>query len=448
MEAFEHTADEIKQLRSCVNDLVSIIALPAIWGGGDAAHIVRTLLDVLMDMLHLDFVYVRLENSSEYASVEVARFAQPQSSTVNEQEIGIRLRHILGEHSQHWPQSVRRRIGKDDISIAPLRLGLQGEIGLIVAGSTRQDFPRQTENLLLRVAANQVVIGLHEARLLSEQRRVASELDQRVAQRTSELAEANEHLKREMGERRTAEEALGKVRSELAHAARITSLGALTASIAHEVNQPLGAVITNAEACLRWLNRPTPDLNEAREAVRRIIRDGKRGSEVIGRIRLLLKNEEPSKARVDVNETIQATAGLAQNELSGTDLQLNLAKQLPCVTADRVQLQQVLLNLILNAIDSMKSLEDCKSVLRITTKPHKGDAVLVAVKDSGRGLQPGTIDQLFETFFTTKSKGLGMGLSISRSIVESHGGQLWAEPNDGPGATFLFTLPAENGGPA
>jgi signal transduction histidine kinase len=167
---------------------------------------------------------------------------------------------------------------------------------------------------------------------------------------------------------------------------------------------------------------------------------------VIERIRALLKNEEPSRARVDMNEAIRAIAGIARNELSGTNLQLSLAKQLPCVSADRAQLQQVLLNLMLNAIDSMKTLTDRARVLRITTKPHPGDAVLIMVQDSGEGFQPGVIDRLFETFFTTKAKGLGMGLSISRSIVESHGGRLWAEPNDGPGATFLFSLPVESAG--
>jgi PAS domain S-box-containing protein len=246
-------------------------------------------------------------------------------------------------------------------------------------------------------------------------------------------------------QKRTAE-ALRQAQAELAHATRVTTVGELAASIAHEVKQPLGAVVTNADACLRWLNRPVPDLNEAREAVHRVIRDGKRGSEVIERIRALLKHEEPSKARVDVNETIRIISGLTQNELSGIDLQLNLEKQLPYVSADRIQLQQVLLNLILNAVDAMKSVSDRPRVLCLETKRHEANGVLVAVKDSGVGLRPDAIKRLFETFYTTKPAGLGMGLSISRSIVESHGGRLWAKANDGHGATFLFTLPAENGG--
>jgi PAS domain S-box-containing protein len=245
--------------------------------------------------------------------------------------------------------------------------------------------------------------------------------------------------------RRLAEEALGKVRLELAHAARVTSLGELSASIAHEVNQPLAAVVTNANACLRWLNRATPNLDEAREAVQRIVRDRNRGSEVIGHIRALLKNEHPSRTWINLNEMVGETVNLAQFELSGTEVLTKLTEGLPNVPADRVQLQQVLLNLMMNAIDAMKSVLDRPRVLRLETRRHGGDAVLVAVGDSGVGLKPECMEKLFKTFYTTKPKGLGMGLSISRSIVESHGGQLWAEPNDGPGATFQFTLPVENG---
>ena len=249
----------------------------------------------------------------------------------------------------------------------------------------------------------------------------------------------------DIDEQKRAEEALRQAQTELAHATRVSTMGEIAASIAHEVSQPIGAMMTNAEACLRWLRRSTPDLDKAQEAVQRIICDGRRGREVIEQIRGLLKNEKPSRALVDINETIRALVALTQSELSGTDLQLNLAKQLPRVSADRIQLQQVLLNLMLNAIDSMRSLKDCTSMLRISTRPHGADTVLVTVQDSGAGFQPGAIDRLFERFFTTKPEGLGMGLSISRSIVESHGGRVWAERNDGPGATFLFTLPVESG---
>jgi signal transduction histidine kinase len=245
--------------------------------------------------------------------------------------------------------------------------------------------------------------------------------------------------------RRLSEEALGKARADLAHVARVTSLGALAASIAHEVNQPLAAVVTSASACLRFLNQATPDLDEASDAIRSIIRDGHRGSEVIGRIRVLVKKEQPSRTRVDINETVGNMVRLAPFGLHGADLQLELAAQLPCVSGDRVQLQQVLLNLMVNAIDAMKSVSDRPRVLRVGTKRQDGNTVLVSVQDSGIGIAPEAMEQLFDTFYTTKPDGMGMGLSISHSIIESHGGRLWATRNDGPGATFHFTLPAETG---
>lgn len=243
-------------------------------------------------------------------------------------------------------------------------------------------------------------------------------------------------------ERRIAEQAFDKLRSEFAYVSRVTSLGTLTASIAHEVNQPLAAVVTNASACLRLLDLATPDLKEVREAIQSIIRDGNRGSEVIGRIRTMLRKEQPLRARVNINETVGEIVKLAQFELQGTILQMELAKQLPSVSADRIQLQQVLLNLMMNAIDAMKTVSDRPHTLHLETKLHGSNAVLVAVRDSGVGLKPEEMERLFETFYTTKPEGLGMGLPISHSIIESHGGRLWAESNDGAGATFQFILPA------
>jgi len=248
-------------------------------------------------------------------------------------------------------------------------------------------------------------------------------------------------LEQALSELKKSEEA----RSELARVARMTTLGELAASIAHEVNQPLTAVVTNANAALRWLDRAAPNLDEAREAAQRIIRDGNRGSEVIGRIRALLKKEPPPKTRVDVNEIVRETTRLAQAEAHGAALQLELAGELPLVLADRVQLQQVLLNLVANALDAMNTVWDRPRVVRIETKSNGKDVVLVAVRDSGVGLPPEKMARVFETFFTTKPEGLGMGLSISRSIVEAHGGHLWAEHNDGPGATFRFALPVQKG---
>ena len=208
MDELALPADEITQLRRCVNDLVSVIALPAIWSGGTTSQMVRTLTDVLVDMLHLDLLYIRVENASDDMPFEMVRSAQSQSLKANPREIGEQLHQCLGPEPRNWPSSMRGCIGNDEVSIAPFRLGLQGEIGLMVAGVRRRDFPRQAESLLLSVAANQVAIGLHEARLLSEQRRVAGKLEQKVHERTAELRISNEALVAEIVERKNAERAM------------------------------------------------------------------------------------------------------------------------------------------------------------------------------------------------------------------------------------------------
>jgi len=246
--------------------------------------------------------------------------------------------------------------------------------------------------------------------------------------------------------RKRAEESLHNAQANLARIARLTTMGELTASIAHEVNQPLAAVVTNANACLRWLDREAPDLDEARDAIRRIIRDGHRGSEVIARIRALLKKEATPKEPLDINELVRETIALTRVYLQGASLQTDLARARTAVRADRVQLQQVLLNLMVNAMEAMKTVTDRPRILSIQTAEHEGNGVRVAIQDSGTGLDPMKREQLFEAFYTTKPQGMGMGLAISRSIIEGHGGRLWAEPNDGPGATFAFTLPKAAGG--
>jgi PAS domain S-box-containing protein len=244
-------------------------------------------------------------------------------------------------------------------------------------------------------------------------------------------------------ERKRAEEALAEMQTELAHVTRVTTMGELTASIAHEVNQPLSGVVTNGNACLRWLAREVPDLHEARAAVQRMIRDANRASEIIRRIRAFVKKTDPQKAWLDINDIIHEVVTLGQSEVRKhrVALRTELSAALPPVLGDRIQLQQVLLNLLLNGIEAMHLITDRPRELRISSQRPASDTVLVAVQDSGNGLDPQTLDRLFEAFFTTKSAGMGMGLSISRSICEAHGGRLWALPNGGPGATFQLTLP-------
>ncbi len=443
----EHPAEEIKRLQRCMNDLLSVLALPAMWSGAEPSQIVHTLLDALMGMLRLDLVYVRLHDPDLDTPIEMARVNQSGELGARPQAIGEILRHRLGNDPQQWPPLTRNRLGSD-ISIVPLRLGLYGEIGVIVAGAQRADFPDQTEILLLSVAANQASIGLQEARLLSQQKRVATELDQRVVQRTTELAAANQELKRDLAERRLLEEGLDKARLELAHVARVTSLGVLTASIAHEVNQPLSGIITNAGTCLRMLAADPPNVDGARETARRTIRDGNRASEVITRLRALYGKKDATIESMDLNEATQEVLALSLSELQRNRVLVRreLADGLPRVQGNRVQLQQVILNLVRNASDAMSVVDDRPRQLLIRTEEDEDDHVRMTVQDVGVGFDPQAADRLFESFYTTKNDGMGIGLSVSRSIIESHHGRLWATLNTGPGATFSFSIPRASEG--
>jgi C4-dicarboxylate-specific signal transduction histidine kinase len=254
------------------------------------------------------------------------------------------------------------------------------------------------------------------------------------------------HLASIAVERKQAEEALEALRqaqADLARVNRVTTMGELTASLAHEVNQPIAAAVTNANTCLRWLERDQPDTEEARAAALRIVKDGTRAAEIIKRIRLLFKKGTPDWELVDVNEIIREMIVLLRSETMryNVSVRTELAADLPNVTGDRVQLQQVMMNLIMNSIDAMKEVNWARA-LAVQSQRAEDGHLLVSVGDTGVGLPPREANQIFNAFFTTKPDGTGMGLSISRSIVESHGGRLWATANSGRGATFHLTLPA------
>jgi len=244
-------------------------------------------------------------------------------------------------------------------------------------------------------------------------------------------------------DRKRAEEAVRETQAVLAHVARASIVGELTASIAHEVNQPLGAIVANAEAGLNWLCHDSPNLDEAREALQRIIRDGSRASEVVARIRSLLKNGKASKTRFGLDEIIREIVALTKTEAQRrkVSVQTRLEPNLPQVTADRVQVQQVLMNLVMNSLDALSAAADRPRIVTIQANTDSPNSVRVAVQDTGPGIDPQRIQDIFEPFHTTKPHGLGLGLAISRSIVEAHGGHLRATRNDGPGVTFQFTLP-------
>lgn len=365
---------------------------------------------------------------------------------------GYRVEEILGQHfSRFYPP--------EDLHKPPMELQFAATTGRFEEEGlrVRKDGSRFYANVVIAAMRDEsgklrgftkVVRDITEQKKVEEAlRKSREELESRVLERTAELRRSNEQLEAEIAERKAAEQILLETQLELARVARITTTGELAASIAHEVNQPLAGVVTNGSACLRWLATRPPNLDEARAAIHRIIRDGSRAISVLTRVRALVKKGEPAKERLDVNGVIDEVLALTEGEVrrNNVSLQTDLAANLPAITGDRVQLQQVILNLIINGIEAMNTIKDRERVLRIRTARQNPDGVLVAVQDSGIGLAPAQFERIFEAFYTTKQEGLGMGLSISRSIIEAHGGYLSATPNEGSGATFRFTLPTDAG---
>jgi C4-dicarboxylate-specific signal transduction histidine kinase len=329
-----------------------------------------------------------------------------------------------------WKDFCEYEEGLND-AVANQRLAVLCTYPLVACGANEiLDVVRTHQFALARRHGSWDVIetaGLKLAK--AEIKRLNEELEQRVVERTSQLM--------------LASEALREAQTELAHVNRVTTMGQLVASIAHEISQPVAAAVTNAHAALRWLGAQPPDLEETRQALADVIKDGTRAGDVIGRIRALIKKAHPRKDDLEINEAILEVIALTRSELvkNGVSLQTQLAEGLPLVQGDRIQLQQVILNLIVNAVEAMSGVSEGSRELLIGTGKDASSGVLVAVQDSGPGLNPESFDRLFDAFYTTKPDGMGMGLSICRSIVEAHGGRLWASRTAGPGATLQFTLP-------
>jgi PAS domain S-box-containing protein len=675
----ESTA-EIKRLQSCINDLISVLALPAIWSGSESSQILGTLLDVLLTMLRLDFAYAWLGDASDGPPIEVVRLGDHRHSAVQPRQVGQALDRWLTGDQTASRNVIPDPAGEGEVSVASFSLGLQHEGGVLVAGSRRADFPTEVERLLLRVAANQAGIGLQEARRSGEQKRIAEMLEQRVAERTRRLTTVNTELRRseayleeaqrlsrtgsfgwrvstgeifwseetfrifqydrttkptvelilrrvhpedaafvrqtierasqdgkdfdfeyrllmtdgsvkhvhvvahalsdesggiefvgavmdateskraeaelreseeqwrdvfennptmyfmvdaagtvmavnpfgaeqlgyridelagqpvlgvfpeserdmvarnvaacleQMGrskswearkvrkdgteicvretakavprvngpivliaceditEQKRAAEALREAQADLARVSRVTTMGELTASLAHEVNQPITAAVTNAKTCVRWLAADAPNIEEAREAALRSANNGTRAAEIISRIRLLFQKGTPQRELVDINEVIREIIVLLRGEATrySISMKTKLGAELPSLMADRVQMQQVFMNLVLNGIEAMKDVDDERELF-IKSQFAEDEQLLISISDTGGGLPP-QADRIFDAFFTTKLHGTGMGLSISRSIVESHGGRLWADGNSPRGATFHIALPTK-----
>jgi PAS domain S-box-containing protein len=529
------TIEEVTRLQRCINDLVSVLALPLLWSGRGPSEIVSSFLDGIVTILDLDVAYVRLLPESGATSQHL----RLPPDTHLESSAARRWFAALENDPAAWPRQMTLGPPGSPIAIEALLLGLYPGMGVVAAGSRRTGFPLQTEQLLLSVATNQLLLGLQHAlhSALNEVKRSEASL-QRVLdtipviawcnlpdgpneflnqrwrdytgmtleeslgwgwqaafhpedlppllQRWSQMIvsgkpeeisarirrhdgayrwfliraepffnEANEITRwygtsTDIDDRKRAEEALlaserelSQIQAELANVTRVTSLGVLTASIAHEVNQPLSGIITNAGTCLRMLTAQPPDIDGALETVRRTIRDGERAANVIARLRRLYIRKDLQLAPLDLNDTIREVVSLSLGELQRNRviLRQELADDLPTVAGDRIQLQQVILNLLRNASDAMYAVEDRPRELLIRTEPDDDGSVRLSVCDAGVGLTPQAIHKVFEPFYTTKSDGMGIGLSVSRSIIEAHRGRLWATPNAGAGVTFTFSLP-------
>ena len=307
---------------------------------------------------------------------------------------------------------------------------------------------RESIPVFVEFAASSLIVGWFSSwrrRAEMELEHARDHLQITVEERTAELKQTNQQLMAEIAERKRAEDAYLEARAELARVTRMSAMGALAASISHEVNQPLAAVVTNADACVMWLSGEPPNLEEVRSAVDCIAREGTRASDIVRRIRAMFSKSAPERVPVQVNDLIHEAAGLLQAEVSRNNVMLEteLAPDLPRATADPVQLQQVIVNLMLNGIEAMSVVDDRPRRLSIRSEARGANEILITIEDSGAGIDPGNHKRLFDAFFTTKAQGMGMGLAISYSIIEAHGGRLWASVRSGPGATLQFSFPAD-----
>ena len=421
-------ADENLRLRAALRDLVALSTIPAGWIGIKPRTIAAGLADILAGSLGFDFAFVRLLDPTGGVAIDVTS--------------GCATREFLD-----WLQvqlstfdgSLRRQIipnvvGFDD-RLKSLRgiiipVGFNAYAGLVAVGCERSNFPTETDRMLLTVAANHAATAFRSASLIHERRRAEEEvrkgrdeLEMKVTERTAELQ---------------------RTMAELAHMNRLATAGILLASIAHEINQPLTGIVMGAIAARRWLALREPGIEEARDALDQIESAGHRAGEIITSLRGMFKKETQARNPIDINKLIFTVLAIVRHELQklGVELRTELDESLPALEGDRVQLQQVVLNLVMNAIEAMPVAPRILSIRSCISKPN---FVHVAVEDTGTGIDPSDHDHIFNPMFTTKERGMGIGLSICHSIIESHNGRIWVTRGIDKGSIFQFELPTNVG---
>src|SRR3984957_18551938 len=416
--------DENLRLRGALRDLVALSTIPAGWIGIEPRTIAAGLADILAGSLGFDFAFVRLLDPTGEVTIDVTS--------------GCATREFLD-----WLQapfstfdgSLRRQIipnavGFDD-RLKSLRgiiipIGFNAYAGLLAIGCERSNFPTETDRMLLTVAANHAATAFRSANLIHERRRAEEE-----------VRKARDELEMKVMER-TAE--LQRTMAELTHMNRLATAGVLLASIAHEINQPLTGIVMQACAARQWLASSEAGIEKARDALDQIESSGLRAGEIITSLRGMFKKETQARIPIDINKLIFAVLAIMRHEVQkhGVELRTELDESVPALEGDRVQLQQVVLNLVMNAIEAMHT--EQLRMLSIRSCVSKPDFVHVTVEDTGTGIDPSSHDHIFEPTFTTKERGMGIGLSICHSIIESHNGRIWVTPGNGKGSIFQFEL--------